>query len=156
MALWKSQREEHTSDWLRAVPISRLGQTMNGKTYHCVLCYRLGVPLFYASKPCSACSKVFTRDVYGDHVVSCAGVIGIKHRQNAVRDTLVDICFWLGISAGKEVDIGLGGGCDKALRPTDIFLPFSISSFGKLEKDAVTLLKWSKIFLWLKILGPDA
>ncbi|GJR35587.1 hypothetical protein Tco_1211271 [Tanacetum coccineum] len=30
MALRKSQREDHTSDWLRTVPISRLGQTMNG------------------------------------------------------------------------------------------------------------------------------
>ncbi|GKD45899.1 hypothetical protein Tco_1270544 [Tanacetum coccineum] len=105
MALWQSQREEHTSDWLRVVPISGLGQTMNGKTYRCVLCYRLGVPLFSVSKPCSACSKVFTGDVYGDHAVSCAGVIGIKHRHNTVRDTLIDICSRSGISAGKEVDI---------------------------------------------------
>ncbi|GKB91100.1 hypothetical protein Tco_0963372 [Tanacetum coccineum] len=122
MALWQSQREEHTLDWLRVVPISGLGHTMNGKTYRCVLCYRLGVPLFSVSKPCSACSKVFTGDVYGDHAVSCTGVIGIKHRRNAVRDTLVDICFRSGISAGKEVDIGLGGGCDKALRPADMLL----------------------------------
>ncbi|GJV25984.1 hypothetical protein Tco_1378679 [Tanacetum coccineum] len=177
MALWLSQREEHTSDWLRVVPISGLGQTMNGKTYRCVLCYRLGVPLFSVSKPCSACSKVFTGDVYGDHAVSCAGVIGI--------------------SAGKEVDIGLSGDGDKALRHADIllyswdggldvcvdltgsspltrtgmtdfapgravidaaqrkrgkyldkcavigygFLPFSFSSLGELEANAVTLLK---------------
>ncbi|GJS67991.1 hypothetical protein Tco_0682556 [Tanacetum coccineum] len=32
MALWTSQREDHTSDWLRTVPISGLGQTMNGRT----------------------------------------------------------------------------------------------------------------------------
>ncbi|GKA36384.1 hypothetical protein Tco_0722875 [Tanacetum coccineum] len=35
MALWKSQMEEHTSDWLRVVPIFGLGQTMNGRTYRC-------------------------------------------------------------------------------------------------------------------------
>ncbi|GJT05704.1 putative reverse transcriptase domain-containing protein [Tanacetum coccineum] len=122
IALWQSQMEDHTSDWLRVVPISGLGQTMNGKTYRCVLCYRLGVPLFSVSKPCSACSKVFTRDIYGDHAVSCAGIIGIKHRHNVVRDTLVDICFRSGISAGKEVDIGLGGGCDKLLRLADMLL----------------------------------
>nr|GEU59410.1 hypothetical protein [Tanacetum cinerariifolium] len=29
MALWKSQMEDHTFDWLRVVPISGLGQTMN-------------------------------------------------------------------------------------------------------------------------------
>ncbi|GJW48864.1 hypothetical protein Tco_0080510 [Tanacetum coccineum] len=63
-----------------------------------------------------------TGDIYGDHAISCAGIIGIKHRHNVVRDTLVDICFRSGISAGKEVDIGLGGGCDKPLRPADMLL----------------------------------
>ncbi|GKA62621.1 reverse transcriptase domain-containing protein [Tanacetum coccineum] len=122
MALWQSQKEDHTSDWLRVVPISGLGQTMNGKTYRSVLCYRLGVPLFSVSKPCSACSRVFIKDIYGDHAISCAGIIGIKHRHNMVRDTLVDICFRSGISAGKEVDIGLDGGHDKKLRPADMLL----------------------------------
>ncbi|KAL6517119.1 hypothetical protein OROHE_017825 [Orobanche hederae] len=46
VALWKSQQCGHTSDWLRAVPISGLGQTMNGRTYRSVLSYRLGIPLF--------------------------------------------------------------------------------------------------------------
>ncbi|GJZ14797.1 hypothetical protein Tco_0550474 [Tanacetum coccineum] len=160
---------------------------MNGKTYHCVLCYRLGIPIFFVLKPCN-----------GDHVVSCLGIIGIKHRHNVVRDTLVDICFRSGISAGKEVDIGLDGGYDKPLRPKDMLLyswdggldvcvdligssplmqtgmedfmlghavidvaqrkcvkymakcvaigygfhPFYFSSFGELEEDTVTLLKW--------------
>ncbi|GJR25692.1 reverse transcriptase domain-containing protein [Tanacetum coccineum] len=197
MALWTSQREDHTSDWLRTVPIFGLGQTMNGNTYHCVLCYRLGIPLFFGLKPRSACSRVFTGDIYGDHVVLCAGIIGIKHHHNVVRNTLVDICYRYGISAGKEVDIGLDGGRDKPLCPADMllyswdggldvcvdltgssplmqtgmvdfvpgravidatqrkcdkymdrcaaigygFLPFSFSSLGELEADAVTLLK---------------
>nr|GEY63657.1 hypothetical protein [Tanacetum cinerariifolium] len=80
MALWKSQMEDHTSNWLRAVLISGLRQTMN------------------------------------DHVVSCAGIVGIKHRHNIMRDTLVDICYRSGISASKEIDIGLEGGHDKPLR----------------------------------------
>ncbi|GJZ10821.1 hypothetical protein Tco_0545580 [Tanacetum coccineum] len=197
MALWQSQKEDHTLDWLCVVPISGLGQTMNGKTYRSVLCYRLGVPLFSVSKPCSACSRVFIKDIYGDHAISCDGIIRIKHRHNMVCDTLVNICFRSGISAGKEVDIGLDGGHDKKLRPANMllyswdggldvyvyltgsspltqtgmsdfapgravtdaaqrkrgkymtkcadigygFLPFSFSSFGELEKDAVTLLK---------------
>nr|GEW41463.1 hypothetical protein [Tanacetum cinerariifolium] len=122
MALWKSQMEEHTFDWLGVVLISRLGQTMNGRTYRCVLCYRLGVPLFSVPKPCSACSRVFIDDIYGDHAVSCTGIVGTKHRHNIVRDTLVDICFRSEISAGKEVNIGLGGGRDKPLRPADMLL----------------------------------
>ncbi|GKC44238.1 hypothetical protein Tco_1061960 [Tanacetum coccineum] len=137
IAFWQSQMEDHTSDWLRVVPISGMGQTMNG-------------------------------DIYRDHVVSCAGIIVIKHRHNLVRDTLVDICFRLGILAGKEVDIGLGS---SPLTHTGMvhfvpgrvvidvahhkrvkyeakcvnigygFLPFSFSSLGELDKDAVTLLK---------------
>ncbi|GKB16770.1 hypothetical protein Tco_0850693 [Tanacetum coccineum] len=35
---------------------------------------------------------------------------------------LVDICYRSGISAGKKVDIGLDGGCDKPLRPSDMLL----------------------------------
>ncbi|GJU08329.1 hypothetical protein Tco_1124759 [Tanacetum coccineum] len=67
------------------------------------------IPLFSVSKPCSACSKVFARDIYGDHAVSCAGIIGIKHRHNVVHDTLVDICYRSGISAGLDVCLDLTG-----------------------------------------------
>ncbi|GJS70528.1 hypothetical protein Tco_0703369 [Tanacetum coccineum] len=138
--------EDHTSDWLRTVPISGLGQTMN------------------------ACSKVFVGDIYGDHAVSCAGIIGIKHRHNIVRDTLVDICYRSGISAGKEVDIGLDGGvtnhyvqqiCCFTHGMGDLtsigygFLPFFFSSFGELEAgrgyldeaDPEILHNWN--FSWL-------
>ncbi|GJZ19008.1 hypothetical protein Tco_0555598 [Tanacetum coccineum] len=66
--------------------------------------------------------RVFIEDIYGDHAISCAGIIGLKHRHNMVCDTLVDNCFRSGISAGKEVDIGLDGGHDKKLRPADMLL----------------------------------
>ncbi|GKC57780.1 hypothetical protein Tco_1085378 [Tanacetum coccineum] len=122
IALWKSQMEDHTSDWLRVVPKVGLGQTINGRTYRCVLYYRLGIPLFSVPKPCPACFRVFAGDIYGDIVVSCAGIVGIKHQHNLVCNTLIDICFRTRISAGKEVDIGLGGGRDKPLRPTDMLL----------------------------------
>ncbi|GKD38803.1 hypothetical protein Tco_1259010 [Tanacetum coccineum] len=122
MALWQSQMKDHTSDWLTVVLISGLGQTMNGKTYRCVLCYWLCVHLFSVSSSCLACSRVFTRDIYEDHAVSCADIIGIKYRHNVVRDTLVDICFRSGISDGKEVDIGLDGGRDKPRRPANMLL----------------------------------
>ncbi|GKG26858.1 hypothetical protein Tco_0402561, partial [Tanacetum coccineum] len=39
-----------------------------------------------------------------------------------VRDTLVDICFRSGISAGKEADIGLDEGHDKKLRSADMLM----------------------------------
>ncbi|GKE19648.1 hypothetical protein Tco_1427225, partial [Tanacetum coccineum] len=80
------------------------------------------IPLFSVLKPCLACSRVFAGDIYGDHFVLSAGIIGIKHRHNIVRDTLVDICYRFGISAGKEVDIRLDGGRDKPLRLADMLL----------------------------------
>nr|GEU58468.1 hypothetical protein [Tanacetum cinerariifolium] len=66
--------------------------------------------------------QTIKRDIYGDHVVSRAGIVGIKHRHNIVHDTLVNIFFRSGISAGKEVDIRLSGGRDKPLRPVDMLL----------------------------------
>ncbi|GJS62512.1 hypothetical protein Tco_0657296 [Tanacetum coccineum] len=148
MALWTSQKEDHTSDWLRTVPIFGLEQTMN------------------------TCSRVFAGDIYGDHVVSCAGIIGIKHRHNVVRDTLVDICYRSRILAGKEVDIGLDGGRDKPLRLADMllyswdegldvsirygFLPFSFSSLGELEANAVSLLKRIRKFSKAQDIGARA
>ncbi|GJX54129.1 hypothetical protein Tco_0282498, partial [Tanacetum coccineum] len=153
--------EDHTSDWLRAVPISGLGQTMN------------------------TCSRVFNGDIYGDHDVSCASIVGIKHRHNVVRDTLVDICYCSGISAGKEVDIGLDGGIfafdanwDDKFRVGRVvidvaqrkrgkymakcaaigygFLLFCFSSLGELEADAVTLLKRIRKFSMAQDIGARA
>ncbi|GJZ93340.1 hypothetical protein Tco_0665405 [Tanacetum coccineum] len=113
--------------------------------------------LFFVSKPCSTCLRIFARDIYGDHAVSCAGIIGIKHRHNVVCDTLVDICYHYGFSAGKKVDIGLDEGRDKALRPTDMLL---YSWDGRLdvelEADAVTLLKRIRKFSMTQDIGARA
>nr|GEU78447.1 hypothetical protein [Tanacetum cinerariifolium] len=179
MALWKSQRGDHTSDWLRTFPISKLGQTMNGKTYGCVLCYRF--PLFSVLKPCSTCSRVFTEDIYGDHVISCAGINGIKHCRNVVHNTLIDICFRSGISAGLDVCVDLTGSSpltqngmadfvpgremiDAAQRKRVMymtkcaaigygFLLFSFFSLRELEDDAVTLLNRIRKFSMTQDIG---
>nr|GEV07016.1 initiator tRNA phosphoribosyl transferase [Tanacetum cinerariifolium] len=98
---------------------------------------------------------VFVADIYEDRVVSCVGIVGIKHRHNLVRDTLVDICFWSGISAGSSPLTQTGmidfvprravieaaqRKCVKyEAKCADIgygFLSFSFSSFGELEKNA--------------------
>ncbi|GJV24689.1 hypothetical protein Tco_1377384 [Tanacetum coccineum] len=143
--LKRSQREDRTSDWLRAFPISGLGKTMN------------------------AYSRVFNRDIYRDHVVSCAGIVGIKHSHNVERYSLVDISYCSEISAGLDVCVDLTGSSpltqtgmadfvpgqamiDVAERKRGKymakcaaigygFLPFSFSSLEELEADAVTLLK---------------
>nr|GEU35970.1 hypothetical protein [Tanacetum cinerariifolium] len=143
--LMDSQREDHTFDWLRAVSIFGLGQTMN------------------------ACSRVFNGDIYGDHAISCAGIVGIKHHHNVLRNTLFDICYRSRNLVGLDVYVDLTG--SSPLTQTKManfvpglvvidaaqhkrgtymakcavigysFLPFSFSSLKELEADEVTLLK---------------
>ncbi|GJR06009.1 hypothetical protein Tco_0528993 [Tanacetum coccineum] len=90
--------------------------------FTCVTQTAEGVSVFFLPKPCPACSRVFSKNIFGDIVVLCAGIIGIKHRHNVVHDTLVDICYRSGIPTGKEVDIELSGVRDKPLRLADILL----------------------------------
>ncbi|GJT17161.1 hypothetical protein Tco_0875867 [Tanacetum coccineum] len=126
-----SHMEDHTSDWLRVVPISGLRQVMN------------------------ACSRVFASNIYGDHVVSCAGIVRIKYRHNIVRDTLVDICFRSGILVAKDVDIGLGSSPLTQIGMID-FVPEACCDRGcimELEKDAVTLMKRIRKFSMTQDIG---
>ncbi|GJX23710.1 hypothetical protein Tco_0228155 [Tanacetum coccineum] len=110
---------------------------------------------------------VFARDIYGDHVVSCAGIIGIKHRRNIVRDTLVDIyMLFYSRDRGLDVCVDLTGFSPLTqTRMVDFvpgravvdvahrkrvkyeskcasigygFLPFTFSSLGELEEDPTT------------------
>ncbi|GKE34059.1 reverse transcriptase domain-containing protein, partial [Tanacetum coccineum] len=104
------------------------------------------IPLFSGSKPCSACSRVFVRDIYRDHAVSCAGIIGIKHRHNVVHDTLVDICYRSGILAGLDVCVDLTGSSPLTQTGMVDFIPGwavidTAQRKRELEADAVTLLK---------------
>ncbi|GKC11118.1 hypothetical protein Tco_1007900 [Tanacetum coccineum] len=122
MALSKSQAEDYTSDWLRVVPISGLGHTMNGRTYRCVLCYRLGVSFFQFRSLVQLVSG-FLLGIFMETMMYRVLVLLVLNVIIMLCTIpLVDICYRLGISAGKEVDIGLDRGCDKPLRPTDMLL----------------------------------
>ncbi|GKC37854.1 hypothetical protein Tco_1050238, partial [Tanacetum coccineum] len=140
-------REDYTSNWLRAVPISGLGQTMN------------------------ACSRVFAGDIYRDHTVSCVGVIEVDIGLDGgcdrpLRPADMLLYSWDG---GLDVCVDLTGSSpltqtgmanfvpgrvviDDAQRKRVKymakcaairygFLSFSFSSLGELEEDAVNLLK---------------
>ncbi|GKE06160.1 hypothetical protein Tco_1398178 [Tanacetum coccineum] len=96
---------------------------------------------------CSETVLSLLQGLYEDHAVSCAGIVGIKHRHNVVRDTLVDICYRSGISYGNEVD----NYYNSRSLATAIFSHVLLYSWDcgrdvcvdltELEKDAVTLLK---------------
>ncbi|GKB81066.1 hypothetical protein Tco_0947961 [Tanacetum coccineum] len=121
------------------------------------------VPLFSVSKPYSSCSRVFTGDLYGDHAVSCAGIIG---RDKPLRpadmllyswDRGLDVCVDLTRSSPLTqtglADFVPGQAVMDATHRKRVkyeaecadieygFLPFSFSSLEELEKDAMALLK---------------
>ncbi|KAL6557393.1 hypothetical protein OROMI_017743 [Orobanche minor] len=77
----------------------------------------------YFTKVAASAESVFS--LSPRHVAlwkSQQGMVGIKHIHNLVRDTLLDVCFRSGISAGNEVDISLRDGRDRPLRPADLLL----------------------------------
>nr|GEU29691.1 hypothetical protein [Tanacetum cinerariifolium] len=115
--------------------------------------------LFSVLKPCSACSRVFVGDIYGDHDVSYAGIIGIKHRHNVVRDTLVDICYRSGILAGLDVCVDLTGSSPLTQTEMVDFVPGRAvidAAQRKREADAVTLLKRIRKFFMNQDIGARA
>ncbi|CAO2822643.1 unnamed protein product [Amaranthus hypochondriacus] len=91
----------------------------------------MGVPLFSISTSCSACSRIFVGDIFGDHAVSCAGLYDF-----VIGRVVADATHrkWVMYEASCRL---IGNG----------FILFSFSSHGELEKEAVALLKRVQRFL---------
>ena len=62
-----------TSNWLLAVPIPGLQQTLDGLHFRALLRYRLCMPLFPPDSTCSSCGA--SVDLYGDHALLCRGTL---------------------------------------------------------------------------------
>ncbi|GKD08356.1 hypothetical protein Tco_1188041 [Tanacetum coccineum] len=87
------------------------------------VCYAIGWVLPYSLlRSCAQLALGSLRGIFMETMMYRAGIVGIKHRHNNVRDTLVDVFFQFVISAGKGVNIGLGRGRDKPLRLADMLL----------------------------------
>ncbi|GJQ99981.1 hypothetical protein Tco_0522966 [Tanacetum coccineum] len=100
-----------------------------------------GAPLFSIARPCSTCYKVFMGDIYEDHDVSCAEVDTVLDGGHDKPLHPADMLLYLW-DRGLDVCVDLTG--SSSLTQTRYwvwFSPFSFSSFGELEKDAVALLK---------------
>ncbi|GJV79479.1 hypothetical protein Tco_1515349 [Tanacetum coccineum] len=121
-------------------------------------------------------------EAHGSLVSSCLGLIRGAALTPDLCSAISSPLLVSGISASKEVDIGLGEGRDKPLRPADMdglilyrrravievtqrkcikyeakwadigygFIPFSFSSFGELENDAVALLNQIQKFFVMR------
>ncbi|XP_026414566.1 uncharacterized protein LOC113310188 [Papaver somniferum] len=115
--LWQCNQMKHAQDYLLAIPISGLNQTLGPRKFRSVLCYRLGIPIFAEESRCTSCKREM--DIYGDHALHCASEVGIKFRHNLVRDVFVDICFRVGVVDRKEASLGFTFG-GNTLLPADL------------------------------------
>lgn len=118
--IWQCNRREHAMDFLKAVPISGLNQTVGPRQFRSILMYRLAIPFFEADSSCSVCGKPM--DIYADHAVHCASEVGLKFRHDMARDGIIDIFHKAGMPSRKEVSLGLRSTDAKDLKPADIFI----------------------------------
>lgn len=107
-------------DFLKAIPIQGLNQSIGPRKFRAVLSYRLGILIFTADSLCPFCKR--DMDIYGDHVVHCASEIRGKYRHDMVCDTFADICYKSGVADRKEVHMSFLSDSVKALRPADLLV----------------------------------
>ncbi|GKD45222.1 hypothetical protein Tco_1269867 [Tanacetum coccineum] len=180
MAMWTSQREDHTSDWLRTVPIYGLGQTMNGIFMETMLYRVLG--LLVLNIVITLCViPLLTYVIVLGFQLARKLISGWMGRDKSLRpanmllyswDGGVDVCVDLTRSSPLTqtgmVDFVPGRAViDAAQRKRGKytakcaaigygFLPFSFSFLGELEADAVTLLKRIRKFSMTQDIGARA
>ena len=72
------------SQWLLALPNSRLGQTMEVAEYRAALAFRLLIPLQRLPHPCPTpnCNQIM--DPFGYHALSCGGTGSLRHLRHEI------------------------------------------------------------------------
>ena len=87
-AVLHSLTQPGASDWLLALPVPHLQQTMSPESFRCRLQYQLLIPIFQQGSQCPYCLREL--DVWGDHAVHCTsgGDVAIVGRHYSVRNGL--------------------------------------------------------------------
>lgn len=87
-AVLQSLTQPGAPDWLLALPVPHLQQTMAPESFRCRLQYQLLIPIFQEGSQCPFCLREL--DVWGDHAVHCTsgGDIAIVGRHYSVRNGL--------------------------------------------------------------------
>jgi hypothetical protein len=98
-AVLQSLTQPGASDWLLALPVPHLQQTMPPESFRCRLQYQLLIPIFQPGSQCPCCLREL--DVWGDHAVHCTsgGDVAIVGRHYSVRNGLDAVLT----SAGQRV-----------------------------------------------------
>ena len=129
--VYQSLLGEHSSDFLLALPIPEVQQTMDAVDYRAILHYRLLLPLFPDRSQCRACSQ-FIMDRYGDHALHCAANPGLKRRHDFLRDTIVALSVEAGLQCRREPqDISFTSASNQPLYPADVFYPNWLGGPGR-------------------------
>ncbi|XP_026416285.1 uncharacterized protein LOC113311695 [Papaver somniferum] len=118
--LWQCNKKPHAQDYLKAIPIQGLNQSIGPRQFRSVLQYRLGIPIFEENSTCSCCKREMDR--FGDHTIHCASEVGLKYRHDMVRDLFVELCYKAGVAARKEASLGLTSNTNTPLKPADIMV----------------------------------
>nr|GEZ43906.1 putative reverse transcriptase domain-containing protein [Tanacetum cinerariifolium] len=121
VAILSCIRVLHAQDFLFTIAIDGLGQKINHRQFHSVLCYRLAIPMFSESSLYPSCN-VDQMDQWGDHTVHCSSEVGVTFMHNLVRDILIGICSKVRIMVRKEAPMGFLSEDGKDLRHTDLLL----------------------------------
>lgn len=87
-AVLNSITQPGASDWLSALPVPHLQQTMAPESFRCRLQYQLLIPIFQEGCQCPYCLREL--DIWGDHAVHCTsgGDVAIVGRHYSVRNGL--------------------------------------------------------------------
>jgi hypothetical protein len=87
-AVLQSLTQPGASDWLLALPVPHLQQTMPPESFRCRLQYQLLIPIFQPGSQCPCCLREL--NVWGDHAVHCTsgGDVAIVGRHYSVRNGL--------------------------------------------------------------------
>ena len=129
--VYQSLIGEHASDFLLALPIAEVQQTMDAADYRAILHYRLLIPLFQDQSQCRACTQ-FVMDRYGDHALHCTATPGLKRRHDFLRDTIVSLSVEAGIHCRREPpEINFTSQSNHTLLPADVFYPRWLGGPGR-------------------------
>nr|GEY05566.1 putative reverse transcriptase domain-containing protein [Tanacetum cinerariifolium]GEY40717.1 putative reverse transcriptase domain-containing protein [Tanacetum cinerariifolium] len=122
-SVFECLRTLHAQDFLLAVLIDGLDQSMSPVEYRTILKYRPMIPLFPVDAICLVYRKACLNS-FREHAVHCKELSGFKYRHDMIMNVFY-ICRCVGFSAKKEAPVNfltypLDGRF--TLRPTDVLV----------------------------------
>ncbi len=113
--------EQHTSDWIAAIPSPGLGLKLEANEFQTLIKMRLGLDIYDGQSNCPLCLDK-TLDKFGYHALTCRKGPNVVKRHNTLRDTLFEYCRHALLNPKLEQGSGLDHAHSQT-RPADILIP---------------------------------